>query len=115
MRLGDASRYCMVAVGAILVLTTARTVTAQGGHGVGLAAICEDGLCAGETTFCRFVLSYNDQFGDTTAIISAFDVVDPLGSAVRVPAVGNLEILEAVGNTTAVPGPFTADPHRSRR
>jgi hypothetical protein len=102
------ARGCLILSGALCACGPARIAVAQpAGHGVGLASICEDERCTGETTFCRYVVSHNDQFGDTTAIIAAFDVVDPAGEAIRVPATGNLAILEAVGNTTAVPGPFT--------
>ncbi|MHC5113593.1 MAG: DUF7507 domain-containing protein, partial [Planctomycetota bacterium] len=80
---------------------------AQGGHGVGVQAICLGPQCELETTECLFVVSYNDQFGDTTAILEAFDVVDPEGAAIRVPAApDSLNIESATGNTTAVPGPF---------
>ncbi|MCP3903782.1 MAG: hypothetical protein GY715_09120 [Planctomycetes bacterium] len=101
-------RHAGVAMLALMVLVAARSATAQlGGHGVGVAAICEEPRCVGQTTLCLYVVSHNDQFGDTTSILSAFDIVDPAGDAIRVPATGSLDILAVEGNTTAVPGPFT--------
>jgi hypothetical protein len=46
------------------------------------------------------VVSHADFFGDTIEILECWDVFDPEGQNVRVPAKGNLEIDAAFGNTT---------------
>jgi len=76
-------------------------------HGIIVDKGCSVGLCIGDTTVCEFAVSYNDDFGDTTQLIEAWDSVDTDGDTVgdvRVPAVGNLEIVAAQGNTTCTIG-----------
>jgi hypothetical protein len=77
---------------------------AQGLHGVTIAKGCVAPLCEGETTSCDIQLGYNDDFGDTIKILSAWDVQDFGGDNVRVPATGDLPIVTVGGNTTCTIG-----------
>ncbi|MCP3904418.1 MAG: hypothetical protein GY715_12385, partial [Planctomycetes bacterium] len=73
-------------------------------HGVLIAKSCTSPMKVGDITDCEIVIGYNDDFGDTLTILSAFDIVDPDGDSVRIPPVGDLEIITVAGNTTAVVG-----------
>jgi hypothetical protein len=77
---------------------------AQGLHGVTIAKGCVSPLCEGETTSCDIQLGYNDDFGDTIKVLSAWDVQDFGGDNVRVPATGDLPIVDVGGNTTCTIG-----------
>jgi hypothetical protein len=76
----------------------------QGLHGVTIAKGCVAPLCEGETTSCDIQLGYNDDFGDTIKVLSAWDVQDVGGDYVRVPATGDLPIVNVGGNTTCTIG-----------
>jgi len=76
-------------------------------HGIIVDKGCDVNLCIGDAMLCEFAVSYNDDFGDTTELIEAWDMVDTDGDTVgdvRVPEVGNLEIVSAQGNTTCLVG-----------
>lgn len=80
-------------------------VVAQGEvHGVFIGQACINPICAGEMTDCIIVLGHADSYGDAIEVLQAFDVVDPLGSTVRVPDAGNLPIAGIDGNTNCVVG-----------
>ncbi|UCE61550.1 MAG: hypothetical protein JSU63_07325, partial [Phycisphaerales bacterium] len=93
----------MVAV-VILSPAGAEFAYGQGLHGVTIAKGCVAPLCVGETTSCDIQLGYNDDFGDTIKVLSAWDVQDYDGDNVRVPAAGDLPIVEVGGNTTCTVG-----------
>lgn len=76
----------------------------QGLHGVTIAKGCVSPLCVGEMTSCDIQLGYNDEFGDTIRILSAWDVQDFGGDNVRVPDTGDLPIVAVGGNTTCAVG-----------
>jgi hypothetical protein len=95
-------------------------------HGVSISKACvgpvrtcdtdedcaDDNLCTFETCdltipdtlYCEYNVGYNDDYNDTVTIVSAFDVVDPNGSAVRSPAAGDAEIIFVSGNTNCTVG-----------
>lgn len=77
---------------------------AQGLHGITIAKGCVSPLCEGETTSCDIQLGYNDDFGDTIKVLSAWDIQDFGGNNVRVPATGDLPIVNVHGNTTCTIG-----------
>ena len=87
---------------AVVVLPAA--AYGQGLHGVTIAKGCVAPLCEGETTSCDIQLGYNDDFGDTIKVLSAWDVQDFGGDNVRVPATGDLPIVSVGGNTTCTIG-----------
>jgi cysteine-rich repeat protein len=67
-------------------------------HGVQIGKSCQSPRCEGETTDCLIQVGHGDGFGDTVRILEAFDVIEPTGINVRVPAVGNLPIVLIDGN-----------------
>ena len=104
---------------------------AQTGHGIGILKECDspvricsadnqDVICPSldecttrqcdlsipDTVVCRFTATYNDSFGDTISILQAFDNLDPFGTPIRSPSVGDARISDAGGNTTCVVGAF---------
>jgi hypothetical protein len=84
------------------VVAAAAPASAQ--HGVSIFKSCISPKCVGDTTDCEIGVGHADFFGDTVRIEEVFDIVDPANDAVRVPAVGNLEIVEVSGNTTCSVG-----------
>lgn len=94
----------LVAGVAVLSVTTAEQAYGQGLHGVSIAKGCVSPLCVGETTSCDIQLGYNDDFGDTIKIHTAWDIQDLGGDNVRVPAMGDLPIVMVGGNTTCTVG-----------
>jgi len=76
-------------------------------HGISVQKGCDGPFCVGDTTSCTFLVSYNDDYGDTTMIMEAYDQLDTDGDGTfetRIPAAGNLPIIEAGGNTTCTVG-----------
>jgi hypothetical protein len=76
----------------------------QAQHTTNIGKSCASPVCPGETTGCQIFVGHWDFFGDTTEILEAWDIVDPEGGAVRVPAAGNLPIIAVFGNSTCVVG-----------
>jgi hypothetical protein len=77
--------------------------------GASLSAQCGWPVCVGSALDCFVDVMRNDECGDAIQLLAAYAMVDncPAGPPfTRVPATGNLLILAAWGNTTAVPGPF---------
>ena len=94
---------CSVAVAvAVMLVGSVEYAYGQGLHGITIAKGCVSPLCEGEITDCDVQIGYNDDFGDTIRILTAWDVQDIGGDAVRVPASGNLPIVAVGGNTTCV-------------
>lgn len=94
-----------IVLGAAAAMFLASAAAAQ--HGVSIGKSCMPNRCVGETVDCVIQIGHNDSFGDTLEILEAWDVIDPDGAAVRVPAVGNLPIVMISGNTTCtVAGPL---------
>jgi len=76
-------------------------------HGISVQKGCDGPLCIGDTTNCTFLVSHNDGYGDTTMIMEAYDQLDTDGDGTfetRIPASGNLPIMEVGGNTTCTVG-----------
>ncbi|MCP3904707.1 MAG: DUF11 domain-containing protein, partial [Planctomycetes bacterium] len=97
------SFVCMVMLS--LAATLGMSVAAHGqAHGIGISHFCDGPKLVGETLDCTVQVIHNDDFGDTLSINESWVIVDPGGLDVRVPAVGNLEIIAVVGNTTAIVG-----------
>lgn len=67
-------------------------------HGIQIGKSCQGPKCVGEFTDCSVAIGHADGFGDTIELIEAWDVIDPLGINVRVPAVGNLPVVSIQGN-----------------
>lgn len=97
------TRSTLVAV-AIWCAGVASYAHAQQLHGIAIAKGCVSPLCEGETTNCDVQIGYNDGFGDTIRLLSAWDVQDFGGDNVRVPAVGDLPIVAVGGNTNCMVG-----------
>ena len=67
-------------------------------HGIGATKGCVD-RCAGETTNCTATAVYLDENqGDIIRVLQAWDTVHATGGDVRVPAAGNLPIIQVIGN-----------------
>lgn len=87
-----------------------RIAQAQAHHATAMYIGCRSPVCVGQATHCVIDVAHSDTFGDTTQIVEAFDIVDPIsednpgGSNIRVPSVGNLPIAAAIGNTTCTVG-----------
>lgn len=73
-------------------------------HGVRIGRACAAARCASETIDCITVLKNADGYGDAIEVVQAWDLIDPLGLAIRVPDFGNLQIAAAAGNTTCQAG-----------
>ena len=101
MKRVQACACSMVAVAALLV-GSAEYAYGQGlpVHGITIAKGCVSPLCVGESSNCEVEIGYNDDFGDTIRILSAWDVQDYNGDNVRIPASGDLPIVAVGGNTT---------------
>ena len=73
-------------------------------HGVAIGKVCDSPVCEAQPLNCSLVVGHADGYGDTIEILEAFDVVDPSGSATRVPAVGHLAISQVFVNTSCTVG-----------
>ena len=69
-------------------------------HGIAGLKGCEACKEPGQTTDCEIQAAYVDQYGDTTRIDSAKDIIASAGGDVTVPPSGNLPIVAIEGNTT---------------
>ncbi len=77
-------------------------------HGIALAAGCESTTCIGSPLNCSVDITRNDVCGDAIIVHHAHAHVNDPNNII--PTNGDsLLILAASGNTTAVPGPFSAD------
>ena len=68
-------------------------------HGVGVGKACPTATKVGDTAMCTLSVTNEDDFGDTLDVLEFWDVVDPAGNdggPIRVPAAGNLPIIEVV-------------------
>jgi hypothetical protein len=92
------------AFAALMVATADAQPEPLSNHGIALSKGCESPKCVGDLLDCDMTVDYNDLCTDSIMIHEAWDVIDPDGSAIRVPAEGNLVIIEVSGNTTAVVG-----------
>ena len=76
-------------------------------HGVGVGKACPTATKVGDTAMCTLSVRNEDDFGDTLQVLEFWDIADPSGEdggPIRVPAVGNLPIIEVVDATcTAAP------------
>ena len=104
MKKNNVATGVLVAGVAVLSAAMAEQAYGQGLHGVTIAKGCVSPLCVGETTSCDIQLGYNDDFGDTIEILTAWDVQDLGGDNVRVPDMGDLPIVAVGGNTTCTVG-----------
>jgi len=80
-------------------------------HGVGVGKACPTATKVGDTAMCTLSVTNEDDFGDTLEVIEFWDVVDPDGNdggPIRVPATGNLPIIE-VGAATCTSVPVDPD------
>lgn len=80
-------------------LLLALAVPCMAQHALSVSRVCSP-ACAGESTDCKMAIGHADFFGDTVEILETWDVFDPNGASVRVPALGNLDIEAVQGNTT---------------
>ena len=98
--MGRMRNYTWSAVAAVAMLSafSAERANAQLLHGITIAKGCVSPLCVGELSDCDVQIGYNDEFGDTIRILSAWDVQDVTGDGVRVPDSGNLPIVTVGGN-----------------
>jgi len=104
MKKNNVATGVLVAGVAVLSAAMAEQAYGQGLHGITIAKGCVSPLCVGETTSCEIQLGYNDDFGDTIEILTAWDFQDLGGDNVRVPATGDLPIVMVGGNTTCTVG-----------
>ncbi|MBT8070786.1 MAG: hypothetical protein KJO80_10180, partial [Gammaproteobacteria bacterium] len=76
-------------------------------HGVGVGKACPTATKVGDMAMCTLSVTNEDDFGDTLEVLEFWDVADPAGNnggPIRVPAVGNLPIIEVLDATcTAAP------------
>lgn len=68
-----------------------------GEHGIGATKGCA-ARCVGETTDCTATATFLDQFEDAIVIKDAWDEVSTGEGLLRVPASGNLPIIQVIGN-----------------
>ncbi len=73
-------------------------------HGVRIGKSCVSPKCVGDVLDCTFEVGHDDDFGDTLELLDAFDNIDPKGHNTRLPAVGNLPIVNVGGNTNCTVG-----------
>jgi hypothetical protein len=95
---------CAIIIGALAALVRVKPAEAAPIvlHGATIAKGCNSPKSPGDTTDCSIQVGYNDQGGDTISVDEVWDVEDFGTDNVRVPAVGNLQIIAVSGNTTCV-------------
>jgi hypothetical protein len=63
-------------------------------HGIGTAKSCQGPTKIGDTKTCTIRINNQDEFGDSVTVTEFWDVIDPAGLNIRLPAAGNLPIIE---------------------
>jgi len=95
----------LLVLGTLLVaLCMGTSASAQLYHGASIQKQTASSKMPGQTLDSLIRVTHDDDYGDTISVDAAWDIVDPLGAATRVPTVGNLVIVAVSGNTTATVG-----------